>query len=473
MYKKSFVSLSFSTKRLQAIQLNVSKTAVSSFASADMPEGLIVNHKVADVAKLSVFIKEFLKKSNMHERSVGIILPEFSTFTKTMKLPTLATEELDEAIRWQAQEFLPLPIDKIVLDWKVIERNDHNTEVLVVAIPEDVLGGFVEAVGNAGLYPLIVETPSLSLSRLGDKAATRMVIYGFLGEVILIVTRGEKIVGSVVTSSTDTSTIIQTALSMKQRFSDLELKSLSVAGPEIAQEVYTELSKLLKLNVEWLTIPFKGFAPNQIQEYLIPLSLQLKDPAEPADENSINLLPPKWVNQYEQKRWRVQVWGLLVVSTLISAGTLAVCIAVTLMLSTQVASYRAAEEAQNSISSEEEAQIKSINQATDQVAKISSSTFLPQSVLTPIAAAQPQAIHLTSYLVDFEEGRVFLKGRADTRSDIVAFKQKLEENKNFAQITIPISSLEEEENAQFEISMQYLPAVPKKSQTKKLKTTDL
>ena len=94
MFRKSFISIYFLPEKLLVFQLSSNKKKVIKFASVELPAGLIKEYKVADVKGLAKVIKNVWSKFHLKEKTVGIVLPEFSTFTKFIKLPNLNISEL-------------------------------------------------------------------------------------------------------------------------------------------------------------------------------------------------------------------------------------------------------------------------------------------------------------------------------------------------------------------------------------------
>ena len=84
MLKKNFVSIVFSANKLQILKLNSSKKKVEKHLTIDIPDGLIVNHKVQDVDILAKLLGQVWKKAGIKEKTVGLVVPEFSTFIKTL-----------------------------------------------------------------------------------------------------------------------------------------------------------------------------------------------------------------------------------------------------------------------------------------------------------------------------------------------------------------------------------------------------
>ena len=105
--KKTFVSLSFTSTKLQVLQLSANKKKIVRFGNVDIPKGLVEGSKVTDTAKMSLVVKSALKQFGIREKLAGIVVPEFSTYTRTLTLPNLPVKELDEAVSWKMKEFLP------------------------------------------------------------------------------------------------------------------------------------------------------------------------------------------------------------------------------------------------------------------------------------------------------------------------------------------------------------------------------
>src|SRR4030042_2206507 len=163
MFKKSFISLYILPGKLVLLQLSSDKKKVIRHILLDTPEGIIENYKIIDINSLSQILAGIWRKYHIDEKTVGIILPEFSTYTKFFKIPKVDFSELNEAVNWQAQEYLPAQLTELIMDWKIVEKTDSGYEILIVATRKDILLGYVESVVKAGLFPLAVEIPSICL----------------------------------------------------------------------------------------------------------------------------------------------------------------------------------------------------------------------------------------------------------------------------------------------------------------------
>lgn len=467
MLNKSFVSISFSSqKKIQVLQLNSAKKRVKKFISVDLPDGLVEKMRVKDEVVLGKLLKDIWKKYSFKEKTVGLVIPESATFTKTLTLPKILNKDLDEAVRWQAYEFLPSKPAKLVLDWKVVKEDEENYQVLVVAIIKEILQGYVKAVSLAGLFPLVVETPSLSLERIADgKNAGRLVVYETFGKAILIVTQGEKIIGSSVADIADHEEVVRIAKRMLNHYGGAAVNKVYIGGPQMTEAIGGKLKAEIGKEVSWIKPIVGGLKAPQFQEYLIPISLQLKDPAEPSDVNTINLLPAELVKRYEKKRLQNKMWSLTLLVTLIVWICFFASLGVYLFLGQQIGTYKGVD-LQKKISPEKAqaiTQVGEINAVSKKVLAITQASLKPQTVLNAVFQAKPAEVSIASYRIDMDSGKISIIGISATRQALIDFKTTLEEYSDFSLVHVPITSLEKEVDLEYALDFAYLPSIGKKT----------
>jgi len=461
MLKKSFVSISFATPlKIQVVQLSSSKKSVQKRISLDLPEGLIVDMKVVNEEALAKILKEIWKKVGLREKSVGIIIPESSTYTKLLTLPMLPISELDEAVRWQAYEYLPHNKDDLILDWKIVKEEEGELKVLVVAVLKEVLGGYVRSAHLAGLFPLVVETPALSLVRFSESKETGFLfIHESEGSAIIIISQGQGIVGSSSLILNNQDEVIKVAAQMVKHYKEVVVEEILVGGASINSAVAESLKKSLGKEVLFIKPPVGGVDANAFQEYMIPISLLLKDPTEPADETTVNLLPLELVKKYESEKVKHQIWSLTLFVSLIVWISFFTALGVYLFLGMQLASI-SQEEVLRQIPPEKAeyiSQVEEINKISTKVLSVTSARVYPETIINAISKARPPGVNILRYRINMETGSIELIGNSQTRELLIEFKDSLEENIDFTLVHIPISSFEKESDLEYVANFSYLP----------------
>lgn len=100
---------------------------------------------------------------------VVLSVPTARTFTRSMTLPTSAEENLLEAVQLESEQYIPVPMSELCMDYEIINRNKNTIEVLMCAVPKRIINALVTASQAAHLDPVLIEPAMLSLARLVNK----------------------------------------------------------------------------------------------------------------------------------------------------------------------------------------------------------------------------------------------------------------------------------------------------------------
>ena len=144
---------------------------LASYGGGELAEGVIKGGEIKDEEKLASSIQRALqqvKGKKIHTRYVVAALPEEKAFVQVVQLPRMKKEEMMAAIRFQAESYIPYPIDTVYLDFAVIPpmRNHLNhVDVLVASLPRQVVDMYVSVLKKAGLVPLVLEIEAIALTR--------------------------------------------------------------------------------------------------------------------------------------------------------------------------------------------------------------------------------------------------------------------------------------------------------------------
>jgi type IV pilus assembly protein PilM len=183
----------------------VGRTAIVPLEPGVVREGDLVNaDSLADALK-DLFGRYRLGKM------VRVGVANQRVIVRTLELPLIEDpEELDSAVRFRAQEAIPMPLDQAVLDHRVIAKRDgpdgtRMMDVLAVAARRDMVVSLIEALRSAGLQPAGVDLSAFGMIRaLDDGSGSALetgdmppvtTLYCHLGDVTnLAVARGSECV---------------------------------------------------------------------------------------------------------------------------------------------------------------------------------------------------------------------------------------------------------------------------------------
>lgn len=144
---------------------------VSSFSRMEMKPGVVEMGIIKNERALVKIIKsaaEKVKGKRLKTKYVVASLPEEESFLQVIQMPKMSADEIRSAVVFEAENYIPLPIDQVYLDFKTIvplkDSLDH-TDVLVVATPKHVVDSYVSCLKSAGFIPVILEMESQSIIR--------------------------------------------------------------------------------------------------------------------------------------------------------------------------------------------------------------------------------------------------------------------------------------------------------------------
>jgi type IV pilus assembly protein PilM len=140
---------------------------VAGFDSKAIKDGVVVDFKLLAAAINDLFSNNIIGEINT--RRVAMSIPANKTYTRAMNLPDIQDSELMQAVRTEAEQYIPMPIDELYIDYSLIERNEKGVELLAVASPKKIVDSYLMLVRMLGLEPMAFDTTILAAGRLFNK----------------------------------------------------------------------------------------------------------------------------------------------------------------------------------------------------------------------------------------------------------------------------------------------------------------
>lgn len=135
-----------------------------------LPEEAIVDGRINDQAQLADHLAKIFQQRRCHRNRVNLCISSQAIILRQMELPKMAPRELPAALRFQAEKEIMIPLDEAVVDYiELGERFADGKAVLdvaVVAVPKDVVTGYLNVITEAGLIPDAIEIEPLALQRV-------------------------------------------------------------------------------------------------------------------------------------------------------------------------------------------------------------------------------------------------------------------------------------------------------------------
>ena len=167
---------------------------INMYGNTDLPEGIVDDGEIKDVAALAQVLKGLLKEGV--PQHVHVSLPEQKGYIFRMKVPRTADLSIREAVEFRIEEYVPLPPSDVVFDAEIIEGESTQSEYTlnVTAFPRMTVEAYYETLAGAGYTPLSFEIESQAAARAVIERAdqeTRMIVdFGETRTAIAVVQGG-------------------------------------------------------------------------------------------------------------------------------------------------------------------------------------------------------------------------------------------------------------------------------------------
>jgi type IV pilus assembly protein PilM len=155
-------------KKLVGLKIGASHLAAARVANGDVPElvqvaraelepGIVVGGELREPDALAEALKKFFREHKLPKQGVRLGIASNRIGVRTFDVPGVEDEkQLHNAVRFRAQEALPIPLDEAVLDYQILsdavnEEGVRVRRVLLVVAYRELVDRYVAACRKAGI----------------------------------------------------------------------------------------------------------------------------------------------------------------------------------------------------------------------------------------------------------------------------------------------------------------------------------
>lgn len=163
------VGLSIGSSSIKLVELRKAGKSwkLLHFGIVQLPADVIINREIVNAIAVSESIKTLISQLKLKTKSVCTSLSGTSMIIKRMNLEVPNIKELQDAVFWEAEQYLPFDVTEVVMDYHVLSRaKDNKTDVLLVAVKRAVLDSYTTSIEDAGLRPKIVDVDFFALQNI-------------------------------------------------------------------------------------------------------------------------------------------------------------------------------------------------------------------------------------------------------------------------------------------------------------------
>ncbi|MBU3935429.1 type IV pilus assembly protein PilM [Patescibacteria group bacterium] len=149
------------------------------------------DNKGKSIARVAVALKSLLSDLKIRPKKVVSCLPEDQVVSRLIRLPPLKESEIKDALKFEAETFVPYPLSEVTIDYEVVEEDEAGRlTIFVIAARNEVVASYMKLFKSVGLELLALESPAVAMRRA--------VLNSIKGETnVMVVDMGEKYSGVV------------------------------------------------------------------------------------------------------------------------------------------------------------------------------------------------------------------------------------------------------------------------------------
>lgn len=197
--KASYLGVDIGTSSVKLVEFRNEggRPKLKTYAFVERPTNVIKLDSAQEQGLVAAALREMNKRSRAASDRVVAALPSFAVFSSIVSLPVMPRKDLYAAVRWEAKKFVPMPIEEMVLDWRLLkereappapsgptpdnqagQRGPKNLRVLLTAAPKTLVKRYIEIFKSANLRLVSLETESFALERslLGGEPGSFMIV---------------------------------------------------------------------------------------------------------------------------------------------------------------------------------------------------------------------------------------------------------------------------------------------------------
>lgn len=189
---------------MKIMSIDRKKRLVTGYGSIDLDPAKVQQSIDGGDSYLAKNMAELVGKNlvgSLASDHVVLGIPAGRTFTRTFTIPVGSEKNLKEAVELEVEQYIPIPVAALYVDYEVIERTPEHLMILMCAVPRTVVDSCIQIAESAGLQVCMVESSVSAVARLLETTEeghlpTVIVDIGPASTDIAILDRSIRIAGS-------------------------------------------------------------------------------------------------------------------------------------------------------------------------------------------------------------------------------------------------------------------------------------
>ncbi len=168
-WNREFTTIDIGTSAIKVAKLKKIRSGVKvlDVGYSSLPENTLSNGMIHDSPIITSNLEILFKRMDYRPNQIVTTISNDNLIVRNIKFPgIMEPDELKDAFKWEADEYLPFPVEEAVLDYVIISEKGKEMNVVLVATKKDVIENFLTPFNNLNLKPQRINVQPLALLSL-------------------------------------------------------------------------------------------------------------------------------------------------------------------------------------------------------------------------------------------------------------------------------------------------------------------
>ena len=147
------IGLDISSNKISAVECFKTNKGIfiKNAGTIDIEPHAIAGGELVDSIVLVDGLKKLWKNFKFQKKEVNLGLASTKLVVKEIELPVTEDKEIENAIKYQVEDYFPIAKDNLIFDYYVIEKKTGSSRVMIIGALKNMINNYTEAVQSAGL----------------------------------------------------------------------------------------------------------------------------------------------------------------------------------------------------------------------------------------------------------------------------------------------------------------------------------
>lgn len=166
--KQQLTAIDIGAYSIKVVRLINKKNDIELLATGmeTLPFETVQQGYIQDISIVAKKLDKIFNDLKYKPGNIIMTVPCENLIIRNIDLPLMAEEELQEAIKWESEEYLPFPVQDAAIDYIVLSRLEEQMKLLLVAVKKDIINNHKSVLEKINLSPKVINVQPMALLSL-------------------------------------------------------------------------------------------------------------------------------------------------------------------------------------------------------------------------------------------------------------------------------------------------------------------